>query len=191
VTIAIWTFDPDLDWSFEAIDPVEILRMAPMPLEQRVSLAPREFRRYQLPLSVNKTTKEAIEAFLLARRSAAEAFFFREPLNGWCHEAGISLGTGDGIETTFALPTTGNFVGFYPIDNANLVGKVDGSPATVASVQTEARTITFSAAPGNTLAVTLDCDFYRLVRLEERFEFVSVAPDFWRAVAPLSEVVDA
>lgn len=190
MTIAIWTWSPDLAWTKSPIRPAEHVAFAPGGAEQRADLQPRTRWEYGLEVSDDKSVAQAIEAFLEARSWTVVAFFFREPLNGRYSRTGVSCGTGDGVETTFSLPSLPADLegGDYPIDDANFVGYVDGSPATVSSVDTEARTFTFAAAPANTKPVTADYWFYRLVRLLDRFQFEAIGPDFYHAAFRFLEV---
>lgn len=181
---------PEFSWRWRPVDPAEINVFSPNQAEQRSALSPREFRLYTLPFSLDGTDRTTVVDFLRARRNAIESFFWKEPLNGFFAVTSVACGTGDGIETTFDLPalTDPDYGGMFPIDDANFVGRVAGTPATVSSVDTEGRDFTFSAAPGNGLAVTADFHFYRLVRLVEPPEWAAPGPDFHVVTLQLVEV---
>jgi hypothetical protein len=187
MTIAVWTQTPDMAWARTPIRPAEVIAFAPGGSEQRADLQDRTRWEYYWPMSISRSEMLAVEAFLEARSWVVEAFFVREPRNGRYARTGVSIGTGDGVETVFSIPSSGDEAGDYPIDDANAIVYVDGSPVTVSSVDTEDQTFTLAAAATNLKPVTADYHYYRLVRLLDRFEFASLGPDFWSAAPSFRE----
>jgi hypothetical protein len=189
VTIEVFSgFDPRLDWTVTPIYPVEIHSFAPNGTEQRAAHQSRTRYLYVWPMDLTRSLRDDLVEFLTARGWEVESFFLREPLNGIYSRSSISIGTGDGSETEFTIPSTGENAGDYPIDDAHAIVYVSGSPVTVSAVNTEDRSFTLASPPAGSAPVTADYWFYRLVRLVEKPDIVSVGPDFFYCRAEFLEV---
>ena len=79
-----------------------------------------------------------------------------------------SLGTSVAAQTVFTLPTTGDARGDYPVSAITSILRDDGAVVSIASVDTDARTITASSAPVASSVMTGDWAFYKRVRLDGR-----------------------
>lgn len=182
----VLTETPDI--AFTSIDAraTSVLKYAGRGREQRATLEPIGRRRYGLPFKRTASEMATFNAFFLARGGIVEPFYFQDPKDSF--QTAIDLGTSIASQTEFFLPTTGEDQRWYPIDNASLVVKDDGVPVSVASVDTDARSVTLSAVPTVGSVMTLDCNAYRLVRLVAPFEWRGLAPDFFATELELIEV---
>jgi hypothetical protein len=97
---------------------------------------------------------------------------------------------GDGARVTFGLPTAEASPDFrwYP-KQGSVVGYVNGVAVPVTSVDTDARTVTFAAAPGVGATVKATCRGLRLVRLAEPPAFQGVTKRFGQYDLALDEVL--
>lgn len=141
--------------------------------EQRAQTMDRELRTLSLPFKRNKTGRATIDTFFRARSWGKDSFLCKD-LNDY-QRTGIALGTATGGQTVFPLPTTGQYAGDYPIDDANAVVYDDGVPATISSIDVDARTFTLSSGVGASSVMTCDYWFYR--------RFALASPYRWRLVA--------
>lgn len=141
--------------------------------EQRFTLGSRTKRVYRWPFRVAAASgyREAIDAFLEARSMGAESFLVKD-LHDY-QRTGISLTPApDGAITAFSLPTTGQYAGDYPINDAHVklyrAGMLNGGTL---SAGTDARTIITTSAPASgAVAMTGDYWFYRRVCLAQESE---------------------
>jgi hypothetical protein len=162
----VFTESPFPNYSYADELPVSVRRAGAPWAERRTKLADISRRRYSFPLSRPNDERQDVDDFLTrARGLQFEAFYVADPRDD--ARSAVALGTGNGSATTFALPTAlaNEERRFYP-KSSGLVAKVNGTPVSVASVDTDARTITLSAAPANGAAVTADFVGYRLCRVE-------------------------
>lgn len=134
----------------------------------------------------DRTTINAF--FLTGRQLGAQAFLIRDPKD--VRQTALNIGTGDGVETVFYLPTTASNAAYphFPYDDSTTVAYVDGVAIATANrtIDTDLRKVTFSSPPANTKPVTLSYDFYRLAMFESpslewtKGDSVSI----WTEVAP-------
>ena len=183
---AIWPGSPWIPYAYEPVRAVEEIRNGGPAFVRTVAVSSRERRIYSLPEQLDETDRDAIDAFVRARGVTRDRFLFEDP-----HEVArtaVALGTGDGSTTVFSLPTTPTDpdAGFYP-KQGTLVGKVDGVVATVTSYDTDARTVTFAAAPANGKPVTCDFTGLRLVRLRAAPRMQGVTVRQWGYEAQIEE----
>ncbi len=97
---------------------------------------------------------------------------------------------GDGARATFSLPTAEASPDYrwYP-KQGTVVGYVNGVAVAVASVDTDARTVTFAAAPGVGAAVNATHRGLRLVRLAEPPTFQGVTKRYGQYELGIEEVL--
>lgn len=138
--------------------------------EQRGSLVGRTFYDFVVDFVLSAANAATLGDFFVARGQQRDAFLWKPIRSRHYSRTGIALGTSIAAQTVFALPTTGEYAGDYPISVALTTLKSDGAPITVASVQVDARTITASAAPGAGHVMTADYHRYALVRLDGEWE---------------------
>lgn len=154
--------------------------------ERTVVLDDYAVRSYAWPQGLTPEQLEAWLAFLEARSWTHEPFLIRDPRDV---RRSLSLGNGDGLKTTFAMtttPTDADFV-FYPLA-ATADALVNGVPTALASVDQDARTVTFSAPPA-AVPVVLRYDPLRLVRLAQDAQLDLEDPGYFRYALELQEVV--
>lgn len=157
----------------------------------RIELFPCARRVYSIPLPVPRDERAALFAFFEARSWTVEAFLFRDPRDT---RRADDLGNGTGGQLVFELETdpTGDAYRYYP-RAATAEVLVNGSHATALAlgytVDTDARTVTFSAPPALGHAVLLKHDPLRLVRLSEPATFQSSDPAFEEATLELVELL--
>lgn len=139
-------------------------------VEQRAARGgDRIFRTYQVPFRVREATRQALDAFFVARNYEEESFLFVDP-HDYIRTGAALTPASDGAQTVFTVLSTGVQGGDYPKGNARLyrAGVLDTGTLTV---QTEARTLTTSVAPLTGAAMTADYEFYRRVVLRGRYRW--------------------
>jgi len=132
----------------------------------------------------------AWEAFLLGRGHLRDAFLIEDPRDPVRELVALEPAVGDGVRVTFSLPTSEASADFrwYP-KQGTVVGYVNGVAAAVASVDTDARTVTFSAAPGIGATVTANYLGLRLVRIAEPPSFQGVTKRFGQYEFAIEEIL--
>lgn len=125
-------------------------------------------RRWKFVLPLDNDERAAVLEFLRDDLSfGTEPFLFMDGRD--VQETALALGTGDGVATVFALPTTRSSLayGHYPLNDASTVVKVAGTPVATGdrTIQVDARTVTLLSPPTLGQAVTLDYNYYRLCRI--------------------------
>lgn len=152
-------------------------------------------RSWKVPLRRTKAEALVVDAFFA---DPTATFYFQDPQVR--RRTAVSLGSGDGAATVFALPSTAtseNFRDYTKHDGAGagsgsptpVVVRVAGSPVTVASASRDGRTITLAVAPGLGQAVEADYDVVRLCRLDARPEWGGIGTDWLQAVLAIREVM--
>ena len=185
MTIAIFTEVPFNGYQYRDEELVLIHRDGSAWEETRHVVSDVQRRHYVLPMGRNNEERQVIDLFFAARHSQSEAFLFKDPLDAGLVD--VSIGTGTGAATTFYLPTTGTNRRFYPV-STGLVVEVSGTPVTVSSVDTDGRSVTLAAPPAGSAPVTITCDVYRLVRLED-LNWTHSHPRRWDASIALVETL--
>lgn len=154
----------------------------------RYAVADIPRRVYTWHLKRDRTERRVVDAFLANTHLAGvHSFYVRDPADD--ARADVPLGTGDGGTTTFFLPSTGEERRHYPRDDGDLVVKVAGTPVTVSSVDTDARSVTLAAPPGIGLAVTADFNGLRLVRQLMPHEWKGLSYSWFDATIVLEEIL--
>ena len=147
-----------------------IVRFAGAGSEGRASPTSREFWRWVLRFRLTDANLATLAAFFLARGQQGTSFLWK-PLKAVEYaRTAIALGTSTLTQTVFSLPTSGQYAGDYPVDDANCILKSDGTPISK-TVQTDARTITAAVAPGSGHVITADYYRYARVRLDGAWDF--------------------
>jgi uncharacterized protein (TIGR02217 family) len=145
-----------------------------------------------------------LRLFHRARRGASRAFLLKDWLEYTSAADGLAaasavdqpLGTGDGVETVFAIVRRYEDSGgsydrpiMWPVASTVLVA-VDGAPTTAFTVQRGAGTITFATAPAAAAVLTCGFEFDVPVRFAE--DLLSISWDTINArsagAVPLIEV---
>lgn len=165
---------------------VLVLRYAGDGAEQRVALQALERRTYVWPMRRTLAQANVIDAFFRARNWTVTPFLIEDGMDSL--RTSVSLGTSVASQVLFPLPTTGLEGHDHPADDGDLVVYDDGTPVTVASVDTDGRSVTVSVAPTGGSVMTIDYNPYRLVRLRERFSWRRLAPDWFEAAPEFLEV---
>ena len=182
---------PTVDYGYrDELPTAEWMRKGPY-LRQAVALYDASRRVYNLTLPVPRDERAALLAFLEARAWTVGAFLFRDPRD---ERRADSIGTGDNATLVFSLETSpaGDAYRFFP-RAATAEVLVNGSHATATAlgwtVDTDARTVTFSAPPLGGHDVTIRYDPLRLVHLREAPSFDSKDPAFEEASLELVEIL--
>lgn len=156
---------------------------------ERVELFACTRRRYRWPAGLTESQRLAWEAFLQARGILREAFLIEDPRDPLRELVALEPAVGDGARVAFSLPTVESSPDYrwYP-KQGTVVGYVNGVASALASVDTDARTVTFAVAPavGATVAAT-----YRGLRLAKMTElplYQGVTKRFGRYRVELVEV---
>ena len=183
---AIWTELPEMTYGAEDKLPVLINRYAGAGREQRAALESIGRRRYVVGLRRDEAERATVDEFFRLRNYEVTAFYFKDP--DYSARTGVSLGTSTAAQTVFDLPSTGENSRDYPVDDANFIVYDDGSPATVAAIDSDARQVTRSSSPTAGSVMTADYHAYRLVRLVGTFQWRKLAPDFYETALDLMEV---
>lgn len=169
-------------------DPTIIVAFAGSSGEQRASRTGRKLRTYHLRYRTTNTRRAILDAFFESVRQSATSFLFKD-LNDYTR-TGITLepATSDGVVTAFSLPTTGQYAGDYPVDDANAKLYRAGVLVTGTTTQVDARTITKSPAPSAGGAMTADYHYYRRVRLVDPPTWEHAPYGVWACDLSLVEV---
>ncbi len=182
---------PEVGYSYTDELPVSIRRDGGPYEESRTKLAPIARRRYSWKLRRDDCVgflRTDVDDFLAQLRSLQfESFYLKDPRDAL--RSGVSLGVGDGATQTFSWPSVGTESRDYPIDSAAMVVYVSGSPVTVSSVDTDARTVTLAAPPGLGLAVTTDYEHYKLCRVDGEFTWTGQSSTSYETAVGVVEVL--
>ena len=145
--------EPWVDYEFVDEPFVEDLGETAPGRTERVELFGCTRRRYRWPGGLTEVQRVAWEAFLQARGILREAFLIEDPRDPVRELVTLEPAVGDGARVTFSLPTAEGSPDFrwYP-KQGTVVGYVNGLTVAVASVDTDARTVTFAVAPGGGVA---------------------------------------
>lgn len=166
MALAVFTYTPLHPYGFGDDRPAVVARMSGGG-EQRAAALSRELRSWTLRFRVTAANRSAIDTFLRARGYTLESFLWKD-LKDY-QRTGVAIGTGDGSTTAFVLPKTGEYGGDYPLTTGDQLYSA-GSPV-AGGATTDTRTMTYSVAPAGAAALTADYEFYRRVRLAERYEW--------------------
>ena len=181
--------EPWVDYEFTDEPYVEDLGEKGPGRSERVELFACSRRRYRWPAGLTEPQRLAWEAFLLARGHLRDAFLIEDPRDPVRELVALEPAVGDGARMTFSLPTAEASPDFrwYP-KQGSVVGFANGVAVAVASVDTDARTVTFAAAPGVGATVTATYRGLRLVRLAGPPSFQGVTKRFGQYELALDEV---
>lgn len=182
--------EPWVDYEFVDEPFVEVLDEKGPGRTERVELYACPRRRYRWPAGLTEAQRVAWEAFLQASGILRDAFLVEDPRDPVRELAALEPATGDGARVTFSLSTAEASPDFrwYPKQGA-VVGYVNGAAAALASVATDARTVTFAAPPAPGASVKVTYRGLRLVRLVEPPTFQGVTKRFGRYELTLEEVL--
>lgn len=186
-TLSVFPFVPAHPYQRRLIDPTAIATFSGSPLTARATLLSRAYHAFAWQARLSAANLATLEAFWIARRGPAGLLYYKDPV-AYIRTA-VSLGTSIAAQTVFALPV-GAYLGDFPISNASAILYSDGSPITIASIDTDGRTITASSAPGAGHAMTATYHYYRKVRfVSESFEASTPAVGTYEVPVDLVEEV--
>lgn len=154
----------------------------------RYALSDIPYRTYTWHLKRNRTERATVDAFTAnAHLCGLASFYVRDPADD--AQTSVALGVGDGVETAYTLPITGEMRRYYPRDDATVIVRVDGTPVAGTVVDTDARTFTLAAPPGVGLAVEADFSGMRLVRQGSPFDWRGMSHTWYDATVILEEML--
>jgi hypothetical protein len=182
--------EPWVDYEFTDEPFVEVLGEKAPGQAERVELFACPRRRYRWPAGLTDAQREAWEAFLQAAGIQREVFLVQDPRDTVRELVALEPAVGDGARVTFSLPTDEASPDFrwYP-KQGSVVAYVGGVEAPLASVDTDARTVTFAAAPAPAAAVAASYRGLRLVHIAESPTFKGQTKRFGRYELVLEEVL--
>ncbi len=182
--------EPWVDYEFTDEPFVEVLDGKGPGQSERVEIFSCPRRRYRWPAGLTEPQRVAWEAFLLARGIVRDAFLIEDPRDPVRELVVLEPAVGDGARVTFSLPTIESSQDFrwYP-KQGSVTGYVAGAPAAIVSVDTDARTVTFGAAPGVGAAVKATYRGLRLVRLSEPPSFQGATKRYGQYELALEEIL--
>lgn len=175
---------------FEALDSF----MEDGPGEERVLVADGLARRvYSWPTADFPEDARIRAAFLAARNLAGEAFYVIDPwetLPEGFTRVDVDVGPATNGQTVFSLPTDRDVEAFrdWPI-SGQVFATVAGAPRGVASVDTDARTITLASSCTAGQSVKLTYRAYRLVRIAPSVQWTADDADWYATSLELREVL--
>lgn len=188
---------PWRDYRSSDLTPAVILRDGgPYEITRRAirSLAPRKWI-WSLPYRTNIASasdeRQAIDAFLVvARKFSVTPFLVHDPKDPF--QTVLNIGTGDGAATVFYFPTTRTLENFrhFPFDDATTLAYKAGVLVATGNrtIDTDARKVTFAAAPAMAAAVTISYDFYRLALfVGDSLDWQSPGPGYTRVASAMPE----
>lgn len=182
--------EPWVDYEFVDEPFVEDLGEQAPGRTERVELFACTRRRYRWPAGLTEAQRVTWEAFLQARGILRDAFLIEDPRDPVRELVALEPAVGDGARVTFSLPTADASPDFrwYP-KQGSVAGFVNGVVAAIASVDTDARTVTFAAAPGAGATVKATYGGLRLVRLSDPTTFQGVTKRYGRYELALEELL--
>lgn len=181
---------PETGYTYRDELPVSVRKSGDRFEEARTALADISRRIYTCTWTATNAERQTLDDFLRSVNFGQDAFYFLDPRDDAL--ADVSIGTGDNSEVTFSLPASGENRRWYPVDDTDeVVVKVSGSPVTIASIDSDARTVTLDTPPAMSAPVTYSGPVYRLVRLEGEAQWQQLFSNFFRLSMTLMEVVSA
>lgn len=129
-----------------------------------------------------------VQAFQAARLLAGESFYVQDPWDS--ARTDVDVGPAVGSQSVFSLPTDDEDEEYrdYPI-SGTVTAKVNGSTVSVASVNTDARTVTLAVAASDGDTVTISYEAYRLCRFGPRVEWSAEDADWYVGNLEIREVM--
>lgn len=157
---------------------------------QAIELSPRTRRVWTWPILTDEVQRASLQAFFQTLGWMRIPFLLRDPRDGM-RQVTLEPAVGDGATVVFSLPTSESSEDFrfYPADDGSASGYVAGAPKAIASTQTDARTVTFAAAPAGAASVAVLYRPLRLVRLAAPADWSSLSQVLSRPTLSLEEVV--
>ena len=142
--------------------------------EQRGSLVGRTFYEFVVDYILTPANAATLGAFFQARGQQRDAFLWKPVRSRHYARTGIAVTpVSDGVTVTFALPTTGEYAGDYPVNDATTLKlyRAGVLNAGAFSANVDNRTITTATVPAaGGAAMTADYHRYALVRLDGVYE---------------------
>jgi len=181
--------EPWVDYEFTDEPFVEVLEEKGPGRTDRVELFACPRRHYRWPAGLTEPQRVAWEAFLAAHGIVRDAFLIEDPRDAVRELVALEPAVGDGARVTFSLPTSEASPDYrwYP-KQGSATGYVAGVPVAIASVDTDARTVTFAVAPGVGAAAKASYRGLRLVRLAAPPSFQGVTKRYGQYELAMEEV---
>lgn len=153
-------------------------------------LSPHLLRRYSWSMGVDEDVRRSWQTFLGLLNWIRAPFLIRDPRDR-VRETTLEPTTGNGVLTTFALPTAETHADFpfWALNDGLAYGLVSGVQKQLASMDLDARTVTFATAPANAAVVGLGYQPLRLVALKAPPQVQSVAQVFSTTSMELQQLV--
>lgn len=151
----------------------------------RVAIDTYSRRRWTWPQGLTEDQLATWLAFFEARGWTRDSFLVRDPRDA---RRQLSLGNGNGVLTTFPMTTTETDADFRFFPLATTVDALVNGVPTAVTVDQDARTVTFAAAPA-AVPLVLRYDPLRLVRLAAPVDVESMDPAWVRYSLELEELV--
>ncbi|MGE0192477.1 MAG: hypothetical protein AB7T63_10605 [Planctomycetota bacterium] len=182
--------EPWADYEFTDEPFVEVLEDHAPGQAARVELFACTRRRYRWPAGLTEPQRVAWEAFMQAHGITRDAFLIEDPRDPIRELVALDPAVGDGVRVTFSLPTYEASPDFrWYLKQGSVVGFVNGVAAAIASVDTDARTVTFAVPPAPAAMVAATYRGLRLVRLAEPPALQGVTKRFGRYEFAIEEVL--
>lgn len=147
-------------------------------------------RVYTWPTGGYPEDADAVRAFQAARLLAGESFYVLDP---WASErVDVDVGPAVGAQSVFELPTDDEQEEYrdFPVDDVEaVVAKVEGVEVAVASIDTDARTITLAAPASDGDEVLVSYRAYRLCRFAPTVRWTADEPDWYVGNLEIREVL--
>jgi hypothetical protein len=156
---------------------------------QALELSPRTSRLWTWPILTDEAQRVSLQAFFQQLAWTRVPFLVRDPRDG-ARRVTLEPGVGNGAIVTFSLPTpeSSEDFRFYPANLGTTLALLGGATPTAVTVNTDARTVTFAAAPG-AVSVELVYTPLRLARLVAPAEWASMSQVFSRPTLQIEEIL--
>lgn len=167
---------PDIGYSYRDTMPVAVLAFAGPEETTRVRLSPRSIRNYEWKVADKDSERLWYDNFF--RDLRLPVFLVKDPKDFQQTGAALELVSG----ALYKVPSMNRH---YPI--GPLVAYVNGLPVGVASIDTDARTVTLDQVATGT--VTADFVGLRLCRLADHFTWSVLSQSWFSTSIPIQEVL--
>lgn len=146
-------------------------------------------RVYTFPRRGYPEDAELARAWQAARLLADEAFYVLDPWDGG-RRVDVEVGPATAGQTVFTLPADDEVEAYrdHPVDGT-ATAVVAGAPRGVASVDTDARTVTLASGASAGQSVKVSYLAYRLCRFAPEVRWTAEEPDWWTGTVEVREVL--
>lgn len=184
MALAVFNWPTRYERSRQRAQPMVGASFAGSAAQQRARITARPYAVWSRSIICDNATKLEIEAFFDALYQTVTSFLWQDPDEPGRVGASVTPAAPDGVTTAFVTPA-----GEYPANDGRARLYRAGVNAALASVATDTRTLTASAAPtAGAVAMTADYSVLRRVVLSEAISWEWVE-DYWSASFQFVEVV--